>query len=310
MSRRKAVAVSAYVTIREPNSAWSRQWACTCPTSYESGGVKRFLFLFGIVSLCTIAVAGADEIVRQAQTRLKDGGFYFGEVHGRSDSETSAAVTRYQIRNGLPITGRLDDETMKSLRISGKTAAAAAGDRRETWRQLRRADERFLRNLNERETANPRERAGGEQLPPRAVQPPRAERRPVVADTQTLVLSRERLRDYVAAFVLAGLDSRVGAELEFFADRVNYFNRGPIPKEEIRRDLQRYNQRWPQRRFWLAGDVQVHPQRDSLLRVTFPLRYELRSPTERASGTVRKTLLVEVTGDDLQIVSVDERKSR
>ena len=33
-------------------------------------------------------------------------------------------------------------------------------------------------------------------------------------------ISTDRLRDYVGAFVLAGLDPRVGAEADFFADQV------------------------------------------------------------------------------------------
>ena len=122
------------------------------------------------------------------------------------------------------------------------------------------------------------------------------------------MLSRERLRDYVAAFVLAGLDPGVDAELEFFADRVNYFNEGVVGREKIRRDLQRYNQRWPSRRFSLAGEVEVEPRPDSRLRVTFPLRYELRNSSKHSSGQVRKTLIVEVTGEDLQIVGVDEQR--
>jgi hypothetical protein len=136
---------------------------------------------------------------------------------------------------------------------------------------------------------------------PAPVQPPAGE-------YQTFTLSRERLRDYVGAFVLAGLDPRVGAELEFFADRVDYYGDGVVDRERIRRDLRSYNEKWPQRRFWLAGDVQVQPQPDSRIRVTFPLRYELQNAGKRSSGKIRKTLLLEVTSDDLQIVSVNERK--
>src|SRR5262249_24652107 len=40
----------------------------------------------------------------------------------------------------------------------------------------------------------------------------------------------ERLRDYVAAFVLAGLDKNVGAETEFFADRVQYYDQGTMDR--------------------------------------------------------------------------------
>jgi hypothetical protein len=47
------------------------------------------------------------------------------------------------------------------------------------------------------------------------------------------------------------------------------------------------------------------------LRVTFPLRYELRSGSRHSSGKVWKTLVLEKTGaDDLQIVAVNERKTK
>ncbi|MFL6531291.1 MAG: hypothetical protein ACJ8KX_12535, partial [Chthoniobacterales bacterium] len=110
-------------------------------------------------------------------------------------------------------------------------------------------------------------------------------------------------------FVLAGLDPQVGAELEFFGDRVHYYNDGFVGREKIRGDLQRYAAHWPQRRFWLAGEVQVEPQPESRLRVTFPLRYDLQNGAKHKTGKVKKTLLLEVVGEDLQIVGVDERKS-
>jgi hypothetical protein len=110
--------------------------------------------------------------------------------------------------------------------------------------------------------------------------------------------------------VLAGLDPRVGAEAEFFADRVDYFGEHNVAREKIRRDLQRYDNRWPERRFWLAGELEVTPA-NGRLKVSFPLRYELQSQSKRSSGQVWKTLVLEKTGtDDLQIVSVNERKAR
>ncbi|HKP92552.1 MAG TPA: hypothetical protein VJS88_01555, partial [Chthoniobacterales bacterium] len=120
--------------------------------------------------------------------------------------------------------------------------------------------------------------------------------------------TNDRLHDYIAAFVLAGLDPKVGAETEFFADRVDYFGERGVAREKIRRDLERYNQRWPERGFWLDGDLDVKPEQDRLS-VSFPLRYELKNGAKRATGKVRKTLVLEKKGDnDLQIVSVDERK--
>src|SRR5215472_3814618 len=122
--------------------------------------------------------------------------------------------------------------------------------------------------------------------------------------------STERLRDYVAAFVLAGLDRNVGAETEFFADRVEYYDQGTMDRENIREDLKRYDEQWPERHFWVAGAIDVEPQSDNRVRVTFPLGFKLRNANKTLNGKVEKTLLLEPTGSDLQIVAVNERKSR
>lgn len=61
--------------------------------------------------------AFADDRLRDVQAELKAQGFYYGEVHGKPSSETNAALRRYQIRNGLEVTGTLTDETNKALGI-------------------------------------------------------------------------------------------------------------------------------------------------------------------------------------------------
>ena len=254
------------------------------------------LILFGIVFPLR-----ADEAVRTLQSRLKAGGFYLGEVNGIFSSDTAAAITRYQIRNGLPITGKLDPQTSRALGLAAdKPAVPRPKFGEDVWRYLRKADRDSIRRLMVEEAAAQRPKSS-----PPAETPPSE-----TAKTLPLSFNQERLRDYVGAFVLAGLDPQVGSEAEFFADQVDYFGERRVAREKIRRDLQRYNNRWPERRFWLAGELEVEPINDRL-RVTFPLRYELRSGSRRSSGTVWKTLVLEKTGgDDLQIVAVNERKAR
>ena len=58
----------------------------------------------------------ADPAIASAQQVLKDAGFYYGSVTGEKNADTGAAIRRYQIRNGLEITGELNDETLQSLR--------------------------------------------------------------------------------------------------------------------------------------------------------------------------------------------------
>lgn len=256
--------------------------------------MKRFLLCFLILTLGAVGSLRADESIRELQSRLKTGGFYFGEVNGRYDSDTAAAVTRYQIRNGLQITGKLDEPTRNALGVAAaepKVPAPKFGE--DVWRYLRKSDQASIQRLMADETKTPK--------PTKS--PPSSTTSPANAD-------RDRLHDYVAAFVLAGLDPQVGAESEFFADRVDYFGQRNVSREKIRQDLQRYNERWPQRRFWLAGSLEVSRINDRL-KVTFPLRYELQNGPKRKAGKVIKTLVLEKSGgNDPQIVAVNERKAR
>ncbi len=240
----------------------------------------------------------ADDNVRAVQMKLRDGGFYSGEIDGAYSSELAAALTRYQIRNGLPITSQLDVDTSKALGAKPAITTTQAGSAQssETWRRLRKGEQQTLAKTNARETSSP----GAEQTMPDTA----------AEGSSALNVSTERLRDYVGAFVLAGLDPHVGAEADFFADRVRYYDQGVMSREKIHQDLTRCAKRWPERRFWLAGDITVEPQNGNQVRVTFPLRYELRNGGKHSSGKIDKTLVLEPTGDDLQIVSVNERKAK
>ena len=81
------------------------------------------------VLVLVAAIAGranADQMTQNVQQALKDQGFYYGEITGQKDADTTAAIRRYQIRNGLQITGDLNPETLKSLGVDSSGAAAIA----------------------------------------------------------------------------------------------------------------------------------------------------------------------------------------
>ncbi|MFL6589717.1 MAG: peptidoglycan-binding protein [Chthoniobacterales bacterium] len=269
--------------------------------------MHRYLLCLFVFILSSVFVLAADDGIREVQTRLKAGGFYFGEINGRYDSETAAGVTRYQIRNGLQITGKLDEKTRFALGVSAtepKTPMPRFGE--DVWRYLRKSDQAEITKLMT-------ENAGGNEKPPRKTAAPPTPAPPTKSETTTASaggghVDNNRLKGYIAAFVLAGLDPQVGAETEFFADRVDYFGERGVRKERIRRDLQRYDNQWPERGFWLDGELEVRPVEDRLS-VSFPLRYEVRNGSKHKSGKVWKTLLLKKTpGQDLQIVAVNERK--
>jgi peptidoglycan hydrolase-like protein with peptidoglycan-binding domain len=79
-----------------------------------------------LLFLVASSTAWADKATESAQQKLKEGGFYYGEINGSKDTETTAAIRRYQIRNGLKITGELDAETLHSLGVNSKPASRPA----------------------------------------------------------------------------------------------------------------------------------------------------------------------------------------
>lgn len=77
-------------------------------------------FLFPALFLSLALGARADELTKSVQAALKEQGFFYGEVTGASGPETAAAVKRYQIRNGLEVTGTLTKETLEALGVAGE----------------------------------------------------------------------------------------------------------------------------------------------------------------------------------------------
>jgi peptidoglycan hydrolase-like protein with peptidoglycan-binding domain len=78
----------------------------------------------GLILLMSASVVFADPTIESVQQALKDQGFYYGDINGNKDADTTAAIRRYQIRNGLQITGDLSNETLKSLGVDSSGGRA------------------------------------------------------------------------------------------------------------------------------------------------------------------------------------------
>jgi peptidoglycan hydrolase-like protein with peptidoglycan-binding domain len=87
--------------------------------------MKRPLLTLVLI-LCAADLVYADETTRSLQQTLKNQGFYYGTVTGEKSAETTAAIRRYQIRNGLQVTGEMNEETLRSLSSSSKSVAAVS----------------------------------------------------------------------------------------------------------------------------------------------------------------------------------------
>jgi peptidoglycan hydrolase-like protein with peptidoglycan-binding domain len=84
--------------------------------------MKRTIVYF-VIALSAMGSVRADQTVQSVQQALKDQGFYYGNATGEKSAETTAAVWRYQIRNGLQVTGQINPETLRSLKVNLNLAA-------------------------------------------------------------------------------------------------------------------------------------------------------------------------------------------
>lgn len=79
-----------------------------------------------VIFIGSMMLMHADQLVETVQQALKDQGFYYGEISGEMNANLGAAIRRYQIRNGLQVSGELNSETLQSLGISSSASARPA----------------------------------------------------------------------------------------------------------------------------------------------------------------------------------------
>jgi peptidoglycan hydrolase-like protein with peptidoglycan-binding domain len=76
-----------------------------------------------LIFIGSLMLARADQMIESVQQTLKDQGFYYGEITGEMNANLTAAIRRYQIRNGLQVNGQLNSETLQSLGINSSGSA-------------------------------------------------------------------------------------------------------------------------------------------------------------------------------------------
>ena len=82
--------------------------------------------LAALIFLGSVMVVRADQMIESVQQALKDQGFYYGEITGETNANLTAAIRRYQIRNGLQVNGELNSETLRSLEINSSASRQLA----------------------------------------------------------------------------------------------------------------------------------------------------------------------------------------
>jgi hypothetical protein len=83
----------------------------------------RLLVFFGVCfgGFCQSAADGPEaELLRRVEIQLKELGFYFGPLDGKETPVLAGAIRRYQIRQGLEVTGKLNAQTVEALGLGEK----------------------------------------------------------------------------------------------------------------------------------------------------------------------------------------------
>ena len=87
--------------------------------------------------------------------------------------------------------------------------------------------------------------------------------------------------------------------MQFYADSLNYFDHGPVNRAFVKKDVERFYQRWPQRHYRLESCTVNRvegPERD----VTFTIAFEYKSPTDERLVKGRSANRFRIRWDEAQ----------
>jgi peptidoglycan hydrolase-like protein with peptidoglycan-binding domain len=269
-----------------------------------------------------------DEQVRRVQEELRKRNLYFGDVDGQATKETKGALRRYQERKGFNASGEVDGDTLRSLNLAAPIAVASNAApwpnepvlRSHAARQVSEEDQKFLAQL----VSDPAEPVaegpesddeGSESAPPAPARdnpasasgPGAAPGTPPPATDPAL---QQRVEGFLRDYLQTTAKNDPEGEVVYFAETVNYFDHGKVDRSFIRRDVQRYNKRWPQRDFQLEN-VKVTPVGNDEAVVKFEIKFQVSNPKSSASGRTANTFRVKEEEDGkFKFVSVKERHLR
>ena len=300
------------------------------PFSFSVRFFRCLLTGWLLVVACTPAVR-ADDTMRSVQEELRKRNLYFGEVDGLSSPQVAAALRRYQQRKGFPMTGDTDPTTLSSLNLEGPAVAAiptpslspsspgvanvavlttttTLPSSSAPWPNLP-----VLRSDAARVGPTPPEPETTAADPDPAPTPHSAPKPPPAAAFQRWPGS-EVLHAFVEDFVHKGESNSSGAQSNFFADHVDYFNEGIVTRDFIDKDTEKYNKRWPDRHFTVVDPLTIDESPDhdpSKVVVNFHCRIDVKRPGHDVKGETENSYTLMRTGPEtIRITAIKEARVR
>lgn len=121
------------------------------------------------------------------------------------------------------------------------------------------------------------------------------------------VAMKPSLLAFVEAFIQSGASDRLESAMQFYAPKVNYYDKGAVDEEFIRNDLTDFRRRWPRRQYHLF-DIPIArpgPAPDQYL-VTYRLGYDLEDRRNEMHGISEITILIQDNDGTYSVLSVHE----
>lgn len=286
----------------------------------------KFLLVFSssLLPFAAATTSRADDVVRGTQEELRKRNLYFGDIDGVLNRGTIGALKRYQERKRLAVTGELDAETLRSLDVPAPSGSEPLPEtpvlRSDLARPSPAAGESVIlaeeapapdpsvdgRNASSRPLARGIPQTVGTDASPTIPVPAASPG----AAPEAGILTPAAVRAYLENYLRDGSTNSLSAEMGYYAEQVDYFDYGPTGRDYMRRDINSYYKRWPERHYELIGPVTVSAgARPGETVARFQLRFRYRGPAHRASGRTENVYTLKVTGaDGVRIVGMKETR--
>ena len=217
------------------------------PIHMRSSRARPVIFSF-LTLFATSFTLEAENGARALQNALKERGFYAAQPSGVMDEQTRAALKRFQIREGLNVTGEPDAVTLQALGKAAQTQTVSSQENdsvRERSQQVVTSDREFLHASrrwsggyeNQQRAPQPRRSSSA---PPPVAEPPREHndlRRTTRASSEESDSSQsasptavwqEAAVQFVRGYLEAAQGPSPAAEIAHYAEHVDYFDSGRV----------------------------------------------------------------------------------
>jgi Trypsin-like peptidase domain len=121
------------------------------------------------------------------------------------------------------------------------------------------------------------------------------------------VAMKPSLLAFVQAFVQSGASDRLESVMQFYASKVNYYDKGAVDGEFIQKDLSELRRRWPRREYQLFDDpvARLGPGANQFL-VSYKVGYLLGDHRNEEHGIADVNLLVLDNNGTYSVLAVHE----